>query len=258
MNSRIAMLIEYDGSVFHGWQFQPNLPTVQGAIQAAIYEYCGQVVELQCAGRTDTGVHAVGQVAHADLAGAHDADRVMEAVNFHLRRSEFANKVAVIAAQNALPDFHARFSAISRRYQYRLVVRRAPLVIEEGLLWRISHPLNVAAMREAAQMLIGEHNFNSFRSGECQAKSAVKTLDILEIVQDGNRIIFNIKAKSFLHNQVRIMVGTLVEIGRGRYQPNIITEMLAGNHRRCAGMTAPADGLFFMEVEYEEGLGFRV
>jgi tRNA pseudouridine38-40 synthase len=246
------MLIEYDGSAFHGWQFQPNLPTVQGAIQAAIYEYCGQRVELHCAGRTDTGVHALGQVAHADLAGEHDANRVMEAVNFHLRRSEFANKAAVIASRNAPPDFHARFSARSRRYQYRLVIRRAPLVLEQGLVWRISHPLDVDAMREAANLLLGEHNFNSFRSGECQAKSAVKTLDILEILQDGNRIIFNIKAKSFLHNQVRIMVGTLVEIGRGRYEPQIITEMLAGNHRRCAGMTAPADGLFFMEVEYDD------
>jgi tRNA pseudouridine38-40 synthase len=183
----------------------------------------------------------------------------MGAVNFHLRRSEFAHKVAVIAAQNiwfasqnAPPNFHARFSSKSRRYQYRMIVRRSPLVLEQGLIWRITHPLDVDAMRAAAQMLIGEHNFNSFRSGECQAKSAVKTLDMLEIMQDGNRIIFNIKAKSFLHNQVRIMVGTLVEIGRGRYEPQIITEMLAGNHRRCAGMTAPADGLFFMEVEYDD------
>jgi tRNA pseudouridine38-40 synthase len=252
MNSRIAMLIEYDGSSFHGWQFQPNLPTVQGAIQAALKQYCGQVVELQCAGRTDTGVHAIGQVAHADLVGAHDANRVMEAVNFHLRRSEFAYKVAVIAAQNAPSNFHARFSSKSRRYQYRIIVRRSPLVLEQGLVWRLSHPLNVAAMREAAELLLGEHNFNSFRSSECQAKSAVKTLDMLEIVQDGNRIIVNVKAKSFLHNQVRIMVGTLVEIGRGRYEPQIIAEMIAGNHRRCAGMTASPDGLFFMEVEYDD------
>ncbi len=263
MLSRIALLIEYHGSAFHGWQFQPNLSTVQGAIQAAIYQYCGQEVELHCAGRTDAGVHAVAQVAHVDLAGVHQPFRVMDAVNFYLRngdfnfnnahiKHDFANKVAIINAQSVPDSFHARFSAKSRRYQYRVIIRRSPLVLEHGLAWRIQSELDMDAMREAAQMMLGEHDFNSFRSGDCQAKNSIKKLDILEIIQVGEHIIFNVKAKSFLHNQVRIMAGTLVQIGKGLYPPSVISQMFAGNHRRCAGMTAPAEGLFFMEVEYDD------
>jgi tRNA pseudouridine38-40 synthase len=253
MQNRIALLIEYDGSLFHGWQRQMRLPTVQATIEAALKRYCGADVTLHCAGRTDAGVHALGQVAHVDLPikkQPHEAFRVMEAANFYLRDSG----VAILAAKNVEEDFHARFSALWRRYEYRLTMRRAPLVLEEGRVWRIPVALDVEAMRMAANFLIGRHDFSAFRSSDCQAKSAVRTLDCLNIVQHNSHLTFEVQARAFLHNQVRIMVGTLVEIGRGRFAPEVILQMLQSTHRADSGMTAPADGLFFMAVGYETPL----
>jgi tRNA pseudouridine38-40 synthase len=244
--SRIALLIEYNGSRFHGWQYQDILPTVQGAIQQALHRYCGQSLTLHCAGRTDAGVHAVGQVAHADIAGEHDPFRVMEALNYHLKGQGVAIKQAIRTDE----AFHARFSALARYYQYRLIMQRAPLVLEEGRLWRVPTELDVEAMRQAAVHLHGTHDFTSFRDKECQSASPIKTLTRLEIEQRDNRLTFHVSAPSFLHHQVRIMVGTLVEIGRGRFAPDSIPEMLDARHRRAAGMTAPAEGLYFMRVDY--------
>jgi tRNA pseudouridine38-40 synthase len=250
MHTRIAFLIEYDGGRFHGWQRQESLPTVQGAIETALYHYCGQQLTLHCAGRTDAGVHSRGQVAHTDIAGTHDPFRVMEAVNFYLK----GKGVAIINATLASADFHARFSALARHYEYRLLMQRAPLVLEEGRIWRIATPLHIEPMRIAASLLCGTHDFTSFRDKECQSASPVKTLDTFNILQQKNRLTFAVSAPSFLHHQVRIMVGTLVEIGRGRFPPECIPEMLAARHRRAAGMTAPAEGLYFMRVDYPESL----
>jgi tRNA pseudouridine38-40 synthase len=255
LNNRIALLIEYDGSSFHGWQRQHGIPTVQAAIEAALQRYSGAEVSLHCAGRTDAGVHALGQVAHVDLPitkQPHEAFRVMNAVNYHLRRIDCGANVAILQAKNVREDFHARFSALWRKYEYRLIMRRSPLVLEAGRLWRVSFQLDIAAMRKAAGYLMGRHDFSAFRSSDCQAENPIRQLDCLNIYQNGERITFEVQARAFLHNQVRIMVGTLVEIGRGRFAPEIILQMLQSKYRSDAGMTAPACGLFFMSVGYSD------
>lgn len=223
---------------------------MQGAIQNAIYKYCQQKAELFCAGRTDTGVNAIGQVAHFDLAGEHNPFKLTEAVNFYLRQSKFAHKVAIIATKKVSKSFHARFDAIARNYQYKIIMRRAPLVLQNSYAWRISMNLDVEAMRFGAKFFLGEHNFNSFRCSDCVAKNPVRSIDKFEIIQSGCEILFNIRAKSFLHNRVRIMVGTLAEIGKHKYAPDIIPVMINKKQRKYAGVTAPAKGLCFMSVEY--------
>ena len=201
---------------------------------------------MQGAGRTDAGVHATGQVAHCDLARAWDPFRLSEALNHHLR----PHPVAVLAAEEAAPDFHARFSAVYRRYRYRVVCRRAPLALEAGLAWRRPQPLDVEAMQAAAGFLVGRHDFTTFRSAQCQAASPVKTLDVFRISRNGHEIVFELGARSFLHNQVRSLVGTLEKVGSGKWTPDQVVAALGARDRSRCGPVAPPDGLYLTVVEY--------
>jgi len=201
---------------------------------------------VQGAGRTDAGVHALGQVAHVDIDKPSVGDTVRDAINFHLRPWP----VAVLNVQAVGPQFHARFDAIARRYRYRIVNRRAPLALEQGRAWLVNVPLDAAAMHEAAQRLVGQHDFTSFRAAMCQAKSPVKTLSSLNVARRGGDIEIDVEARSFLHNQVRIMVGTLKHVGEGRWTADDVSEALEAKDRAAAGVTAPPDGLYLMGVEY--------
>lgn len=244
--TRYRLLVEYDGSAFVGWQRQDNGPSIQAALEEAVERFCGERPLVEGAGRTDSGVHALGQVAHFDLAREVDLERLHEAVNFHLRPAP----VAVLEAALAPPDFHARFSANGRHYRYRIANRRAPLTLERGRAWFVPQPLDVAAMYEAAKSLIGRHDFSSFRASECQAPSPVKTLDALDCKRAGDELVVEARARSFLHNQVRIMVGTLVEVGSGRRDVDWVATALAARDRRKAGPTAPPEGLYLVAVRY--------
>ncbi len=244
--TRYKLRLEYDGAGFVGWQRQDNGPSVQAALEAAIQGFCGEAVTVHAAGRTDAGVHALGQVASFDLAKDVNADTLRDALNAHLRPAA----VAVLSAQAAAPDFHARFSALGRAYRYRMVNRRAPLTLEKGRAWFVPQPLDAAAMHEAAQVLIGHHDFTSFRASECQAKSAVKTLDALDVTRQGEVISIDVRARSFLHNQVRILAGTLKLVGEGKWTREDLAAALAARDRAAAGPTAPPEGLYFLGVEY--------
>jgi len=243
---RYRITVEYDGAPFVGWQRQDNGPSVQGALEEAIRRFAQEDVHVQGAGRTDSGVHALAQVAHFDLAREHAPDTVRDALNFHLK----PHPVAVIDAAVAAPDFHARFSAKGRSYLYRIVNRRAPLALERGHAWHIPYPLDAAAMHEAAQGLIGKHDFSSFRAADCQAESPVKTLDVLEVTRAGDEIQVRAEARSFLHSQVRILVGTLKQVGDGRWTAGDVARALAACDRTKAGPTAPPDGLYLARVSY--------
>jgi tRNA pseudouridine38-40 synthase len=243
---RYRLTVEYDGAPFVGWQRQDNGPSVQGALEAAIRKFAQQDVAVQGAGRTDSGVHALGQVAHFDLAREFPADTVRDALNFHLR----PNPVSVIEASVAAPDFHARFSAKGRVYEYRIVNRRAALALERGRAWHIPYPLDAAAMHEATRTLIGRHDFSSFRSADCQAQSPVKTLDVLDVSRHGEEIRIRAGARSFLHSQVRILVGTLKLVGDGHWAAADVAGALAVCDRTKAGPTAPPDGLYLIRVIY--------
>jgi tRNA pseudouridine38-40 synthase len=243
---RYRLIVEYDGAPFVGWQRQDNGPTVQGALEEAIRRFAQEEANVQGAGRTDSGVHALGQVAHFDLAKEHAAETVRDALNFHLR----PHPVAVVEAAIAAPDFHARFSAKGRSYLYRIVNRRAPLAIERGHAWHIPYPLDAEAMNAAAEILIGRHDFTSFRAADCQADSAVKTLDRLAVVRAGDEIRISAEARSFLHSQVRILVGTLKLVGDRHWTPSDVARALAACDRSKAGPTAPPDGLYLASVKY--------
>jgi tRNA pseudouridine38-40 synthase len=243
---RYKLTIEYDGTPFAGWQVQDNAVTVQGVLMAAVAAFCGEAVSIQGAGRTDAGVHATAQVAHLDLARDWDADTVRDAVNFHLR----PHPVAVLAAEIVSADFHARFSALRRHYRYRIVNRRADLAIDKNRVWRVSRPLDADAMQAAARHLIGQHDFTTFRASECQAKSPVKTLDTLDIVRAGDEVTVTTNARSFLHNQVRSMVGSLVMVGEGKWTPDDLAAALAARDRTACGPVAPPDGLYLVGVDY--------
>ena len=243
---RYKLLIEYDGTPFAGWQIQANGPTVQGALTDAIAALCGEKVHVQGAGRTDAGVHALGQVAHVDLAREFDPDTVRDALNAHLR----PHPVAVLSAEIAAPDFDARFSARQRRYLYRIVNRRADLAIDRQRAWRVPRPLDAGAMHVAAQQLVGRHDFTTFRAAECQAKSPIKTLDVLDVERAGEEIRVHALARSFLHHQVRSMVGSLALVGEGKWSAADLAHALAVMDRAACGPVAPPDGLYLVSVEY--------
>ena len=244
--TRYKITVEYDGGDFVGWQRQANGPSVQAALEEAIKGFCGETVLVEGAGRTDAGVHALGQVAHFDLNKETTADTVMKALNFHLKPAP----VAVLAAEAVGDDFHARFSAIRRAYLYRIVNRRAPLALQRGQAWFVPQPLDAAAMHEAAQLLVGHHDFTSFRASECQAKSPVKTLDLLSVARSGDLIETRAEARSFLHHQVRNFIGSLKLVGEGRWTADDLRRALDARDRSAAGPTAPAMGLFLTEVGY--------
>ncbi len=243
---RYCFTIEYHGGPFVGWQRQSNGRSVQQVLEEALAALDPGAPTVTGAGRTDAGVHARGQVAHADLTKSWEPARLMGALNWHLA----PEPIAVLSVAEVGDDFHARFSAIRRRYLYRVICRRAPLAIERGLAWRVPVELEVAAMREAARALIGRHDFTTFRASGCQARSPVKTLDELAIGEFGSELRFHFAARSFLHNQVRSMVGTLVEVGRGRWPAARVAAALAARDRRACGPVAPPEGLYLMSVDY--------
>ena len=244
--TRFKLTIEYDGRPFVGWQRQNNGPSVQQAIEEAVHAFCGETVRVQCAGRTDAGVHALGQVAHVDLAADPPPDTVRDAVNFHLK----PQPVAVLDAVAVGSDFNARSSAVSRSYRYRIVNRRAPLALDAGRAWHVIRPLDADAMHGAAQELVGHHDFTSFRASECQARSPLKTLDRLDVERHGAEVRIVAEAPSFLHHQVRNMVGTLRLVGDGKWRATDVSRALEARDRSAAGPTAPADGLYLMAVGY--------
>ncbi len=250
---RYKLTIEYDGTPFVGWQRQENGPSVQGALEDAVFAFSGVRAPVSGAGRTDSGVHAQGQVAHLDLADEKPVDTVRSAINFHLK----PNPIVVIEAEIVPDDFHARFSATARRYRYLILNRRAPPALDRGHVWHVPVPLDAAAMAEAATLLIGHHDFNSFRSTACQAASSIRTLDQFDVERTGEKIQIDVGARSFLHNQVRILVGTLQFVGRGQWSQRDVAEALAARDRTRAGPTAPPQGLCLMEVRYELGAGHR-
>ncbi len=247
---RYVFQIEYHGGPFVGWQRQPNALSVQGVLETALTKLDPDCQSIAGAGRTDAGVHAMGQVAHADLAKDWDAFRLIEALNFHLK----PHPVSILRAAQVAEDFHSRFSAIKRRYFYRLVSRRAPLTHDHGLVWRVPHELDAAAMKAGAAHLIGNHDFTTFRSSICQSASPVKTLDSLKIEEvtypGGKEFRFHVQARSFLHNQVRSFVGTLERVGSGAWPTDQVRQALQAKDRAACGPVAPAQGLYLAEVTY--------
>lgn len=251
---RYALKIEYDGAPFRGWQRQDGQPSVQQSIEEALAKLEARDHRIAAAGRTDAGVHARGQVAHADMARDWDPFRLMEALNHHLKPAP----VAVIAAAGVDPEWHARFSAIERRYLFRLALRRAPVTLDAGQVWQVKHGLDADLMREGAAHLIGSHDFTTFRSVMCQAKSPVKTLDSLDIDEvagpGGTEIHFRLAARSFLHNQVRSIVGTLERVGAGAWTPDAVRDALEARDRAACGPVCPPQGLYLMDVGYPEAV----
>jgi tRNA pseudouridine38-40 synthase len=243
---RYKLIIEYDGTPFVGWQVQGAGTSVQGVLTEAFARFCGHAVKVAGAGRTDAGVHALAQVAHVDLAKDDRADKVRDAVNAHLR----PHPVAVVSAEKAPDTFDARFSAKKRHYLYRIVNRRADLALDRTRAWRVPRRLDAEAMHEAAQHLVGKHDFTTFRSTECQAKSPVKTLDALAVSRDGDEVRIESSARSFLHNQVRSMVGSLVLVGDGKWNGDDLAQVLAARDRAACGPVAPPDGLYLVRVDY--------
>src|SRR5262245_55497808 len=243
---RYKLTLEYDGAPFAGWQIQADQRTVQGVLTAAIEALTGEKTMVQGAGRTDAGVHARGQVAHVDLARDWDVDTVRDALNAHLR----PHPVAILKAERVADDFNARTSAIRRHYLYRIINRRADLTLEAGRAWRVPRPLDADATHKGAQRLVGKHDFTTFRSTECQAKSPVKTLDTLSVARNGEEVTVTAVARSFLHNQVRSMVGSLEAVGEGKWSADDLSRALAARDRTACGPVAPPDGLYLMLVEY--------
>jgi tRNA pseudouridine38-40 synthase len=243
---RYKLTIEYDGSPFSGWQIQDNALTVQGAMEAAVKAMSGEDVRVHGSGRTDAGVHALAQVAHCDIAKPFAPDRLRDGLNAHLR----PHPIAVRAAEIVPESFEARFSAIRRHYLYRIANTRANLALDMGRVWRVPRRLDAEAMHQAAQRLIGKHDFTTFRDTECQAKSPVKTLDQLDVTRDGDAIRIMTSARSFLHSQVRSMVGSLVWVGEGRWSADDLAAALAARNRSACGPVAPPEGLYLVRVEY--------
>jgi len=244
--TRFALTVEYDGRPFMGWQRQTHGPSVQAAIETAAHAITGETIAVHAAGRTDAGVHATGMRAHLDITRDIAPFRLMEALNAKLR----PNPVAILACEAVADDWHARFSCVARHYAYRIVTRRAPLTFETGLAWRVPQELDVAAMAEGAQRLIGRHDFTTFRSAHCQADSPLRTLDRLDVSASGDRIVVSASARSFLHHQVRSMVGCLALVGQGKWSADDISAALEARDRAALGFNAPSDGLYFLRADY--------
>ena len=245
---RYKIDIEYDGTNLVGWQKQREGDSVQSLLSCAIKDFCGEDAEVFGAGRTDAGVHAIAQTAHFDISKESEPFKLREGLNYYLRT--YDAPVSVLTAEVVDEDFHARFSAKSRSYIYRILNRRAPAVLEKNRVWWVPVPLDVEKMKEGAKYLIGHHDFTSFRAAECQALSPMKTLDKIEITQDGEEIKFYVEAKSFLYHQVRNIVGTLKMVGDGHLKPEDVKTILEAKDRKKAGPTAPACGLYFYQVKY--------
>jgi len=245
---RFKLTIEYDGSAFVGWQRQDNGSSVQGALEIAARGYCQADIMVQGAGRTDAGVHALGQVAHVDLPRDDRPEVVANALNAHLR----PHAIAVLKAEKVSDTFHARFDAIERGYIYRIVNRRAPAVLDTGRAWWVIPPLDAEAMHHAAQVLIGRHDFSSFRAVDCQAKSPERTLDEISVSRSGEVITVRVRARSFLHHQVRNFLGTLKFVGEGKWNADDVKRVLEARDRAVAGPTAPPDGLYLSHVRYPD------
>jgi tRNA pseudouridine38-40 synthase len=243
---RYKLIVEYDGGPFRGWQRQADGPSIQASLEAAVLAFCGEQAQVVGAGRTDAGVHASGQIAHLDLDRTVAVETLRNALNHHLR----PQPIVVLEAAAVDPDFHARFSAVMRHYRYRILNRRPPLALGRGRAWQVPRHLDAEMMHEAAQSLIGRHDFTSFRSTLCQARSPVKTLSQLAVVRSGEQIEVTARARSFLHHQIRNMVGTLKLIGEGRWPVAQVEAVLAARDRAAAGPTAPACGLYLTRIDY--------
>ena len=245
---RYRLTLEYDGTPFVGWQVQALGRSVQGRLGEAIHKFCGETVQIKGAGRTDAGVHALGQVAHFDLAREWPPDTVRAAVNFHLK----PDPVVVLACAIVPPEFDARYSAVARHYRYRILSRQAPPALDSDRVWWVPQPLSAEAMHAAAAALVGKHDFTTFRAAGCQAKSPVKTLDRLDVAAAGDEIVIEASARSFLHNQVRSMVGSLKLVGEGKWTAADLAAALAAKDRAACGPVAPARGLYLVRVDYAE------
>jgi len=243
---RYKLTIEYDGKPYMGWQWQDHGPSVQGAIEAAAEKLNGEPAEVYGSGRTDSGVHALGQAAHMDLVKELRADKVRDALNFHLGHEP----VTILDAEIVDPEFHARFDATERHYLYRLIDRRMKLSLDKGRVWRLPVKLDADAMHGAAQILVGQHDFSTFRDTQCQAKSPVKTIDEITVLRAGTEIHCHFRARSFLHKQVRSIVGSLAEIGMGKWEAEDMREALEACDRSACGPVAPPDGLYLVRVVY--------
>jgi tRNA pseudouridine38-40 synthase len=247
---RYKLLVEYDGTPYAGWQRQSGAHTIQQAIETAITGFSGETVTVRGAGRTDAGVHAAGQVAHFDLRRVWQPDKVHNALNAHLAMA--GERVSILDVQAVSDDFDARFSATRRHYRYVIINRRAPLTFELNRAWRVSRKLDADAMGAAAQALVGEHDFTTFRSAHCQARSPMKTMEVLDVVRDGERIEIHATARSFLHNQIRSIAGSLEKVGEGTWQVDDISKALRARDRAACGPVAPPEGLYLMRVDYDE------
>jgi tRNA pseudouridine38-40 synthase len=243
---RYKLTLEYDGTGLVGWQRQDNGLSVQQILETAVERFCGEAVRVAGAGRTDAGVHALGQTAHLDLQRDTDPFEIQGALNYHVK----PEKVAVLAVERVAPDFDARRSAKGRAYLYRILNRRAPPTLDRSRVWHVGPDLDAEAMDEAAQRLLGRHDFSTFRDSLCQAKSPVKTLDLLRVRREGHEIRIAAEARSFLHHQVRNMVGTLALVGGGKWRADDVTAALDARDRRAGGPTAPAEGLYLVRVVY--------
>ena len=254
--TRYRFTIEYKGTDYFGWQKQPDLPTIQGAIEDAIHAFSDQKIELTVAGRTDAGVHARGQVAHADFAPFNkpmEPFEIVKAINAHLRPAP----IAILDAEIVAADFNARFAAKNKLYTYRIINRQAFLTLDKGLAWHILRPLDAFAMEDAAQVLLGEHDFTTFRDSECQAKNPIRTLDRINVqafatTEGTQEILIEVEAMSFLHHMVRNIVGSLVMVGEGKWSSEDLRTALEAKDRTAGGPTAPADGLYLVRIDYQD------
>jgi tRNA pseudouridine38-40 synthase len=244
--TRFALTIEFDGGPYIGWQRQTNGASIQQSIEEAVSRVTGEMAQVQGAGRTDAGVHALAMRAHVDIVKQIDPFRLMAAINAHLRPSP----IAIIACETVPDDWHARFSCIGRAYEYRIANRRSPLALEQGRVWRLANPMDAHAMHIAAQQLVGLHDFTTFRSAHCQSESPVKTLDMLHVEREGEHIIIRAAARSFLHHQVRSMVGCLAFVGLGRWGAADLKAALEAKDRAALGQNAPPEGLYFVKAVY--------